>query len=77
MGTSTNVTVLGKIGIQGLVNVNIAVQDTPRDSAQNVARCEVVAARQTFSRQCAGQCRGSRKVRGYQQWYVSAQGQVG
>ena len=38
-------TMLGRIGIEGLRTVNIVMQDTPRDSAKHMTRCAVVAAR--------------------------------
>ena len=50
--TSANMTVLGRIGIEGLIIVNIVVQGAPRDSVWCMARCVAVAARPNTSRQC-------------------------
>ena len=36
-GTSTNVAVLGRIGKEGSITVNLVVQDIPRHSAQYMA----------------------------------------
>ena len=54
-----------QIRIKGLIKENILVLDTPRDSTRHMARHAAPAARQTTSRCCASQCRGSSKARGY------------
>ena len=45
-----NVTMLGRLGIKGLRTVSIAIQGTPRDSAQHMARCLEAVAGPTTSK---------------------------
>ena len=59
-------TVVGRIGIEGLITVNSAVEGTPTDSAQHMARCGAVAARPTTVRWCDDKHKSSGKARGYQ-----------
>ena len=62
-----NVTVLDRIEMEGLININIAVLGTPGKSSQHMKRYAEAVAWLNTSRYCAGQCRDSDKARGYQQ----------